>query len=179
MPEIRCSKCGHVLFIDAVACPYSGEVGCPQCKNIMEVIVTGSGSGTQVKTLCPNPRDDLSTVWHMLNEVERDYLEEAALAIGHKAYTAAELMSLKTLESLAQRFHRKVEGKEFEGTLFGIIDAITDDKEFEPYADAIDYLRRVRNRLTYPDRVSTKLDAESTYKMSLRLAKELATLIGE
>ena len=57
--------------------------------------------------------------------------------------------------------------------------AIAEDEDFEPYADVINYFRRVRQRLAYPDNVSTKLDAESTYRLSLRLTKELATLINE
>jgi len=178
MPTIRCSKCGKQIFIDTYACPYEGELACEHCGNLMEVYITSS-SGSRVKTKYPLPYDDLRGVWHLLNEVERDCLEEAALALGDKAYTGAEFMSLRNLESLCRRCYLKVKGEEFTGAWGQILDVLATDKDFEPYADVLNYFRRVRNRVGHPDKISSKLDAESSYKMSLRLTGELLTLLTE
>ena len=53
--------------------------------------------------------------------------------------------------------------------------AIAEEREFKPYSQAIEYFRGVRNKLGHPEKVSSKLDAESSYKMALRLIKELIT----
>lgn len=177
MPYIRCTGCGIQIDIDGYACPYSGEVICFKCKSVMEVDVSASGGGSIVKPKYPDPQQDLSGAWYQLNEVERDCLNEAAASLGNRAYTASEFMSLRNLESLCRRCYTRLKGTQFTGGWGAILDSFTGDKDFEPYSDVLDYFRRVRNRLAHPERVSSKLDAESSYKMSLRLTAELLSSI--
>lgn len=177
MPYIKCTGCGTQIDLDANACPYKGNVGCHNCHCVMEVDVSYDGSGSTVKLKYPDPKQDLSGSWFHLNEVERDCLNEAAVSLGDKAYTASEFMSLRNLESLCRRCYTRLKGKQFTGGWGAILDSFTGDKDFEPYSDVLDYFRRVRNRLAHPERVSSKLDAESSYKMSLRLTAELLSSV--
>lgn len=177
MPEIRCSRCGESIYIDPMGTPYTGDLACIHCKNVMEVSVSQSGS--KVTTKYPNPFEDLAEWWPLLTVAERTCLVEAAIALGDNAYTASEFMSLRNLESLCRRAYKKVKGEEYTGGWFEILDILADDKDFEPYADVLHYFRRVRNRIAHPDRLSTKLAAESSYKMSLRLTRELLAVLSK
>ena len=59
MPFILCTTCGKEISLDFSACPYSGEVACPQCNSVMEVVVSGGVDGSVVKSKYPDPQQDL------------------------------------------------------------------------------------------------------------------------
>ena len=64
-------------------------------------------------------------------------------------------------------------GKDYKGSWASIIEEMAEDPQFKSYTGALHYFREVRNRVGHPEGTSSKLDAESSYKMSIRLAKEL------
>jgi len=171
MPNIRCTKCGNAIYIDDTALPYKGEVACDNCKNVMKVDL--STSHNVVETNHPDPYDDFSNYWWEISELERHSITEAALSLGSGAYTASEFMSLRTLESVCRRYYKQVKKEDFKGSWASIIDEMADDPLFKSEAGALNYFREVRNRIGHPEGTSSKLDAESSYKMSVRLAKEL------
>jgi len=172
MAEIRCTKCGNKIYIDPFSLPYKGEVACDNCKNVMKVDL--STSYFVVETNHPDPYDDFSNYyWWKISELERHSITEAALSLGSGAYTASEFMSLRTLESVCRRYYKKVTGKDYKGSWASIIEEMAEDPQFKSYTGALHYFREVRNRVGHPEGTSSKLDAESSYKMSIRLAKEL------
>jgi hypothetical protein len=78
------------------------------------------------------------------------------------------------LESVCRRYYELVKGKPVESTWASILEDMAEDSQFKAQAGVLNYFRQVRNRIAHPETTSTKLDAESSYKMSVRLAKELA-----
>ena len=59
------------------------------------------------------------------------------------------------------------------GVLNYALEEMAEDPQFKSYTGALHYFREVSNRVGHPEGTSSKLDAESSYKMSIRLAKEL------
>lgn len=176
MPDIRCTRCGERIYIDAFVTPYRGELACPNCRNVMDVIVPSmaSAEATVVKTKYPNPLEDIgSKTWALLNEIERSSFLDAAICFGGEAYTPCEFMSLRALESVCRRCYEEQRPESERKPWAGILDDLAEDVEFKPYSQGINYFREVRNKLAHPEKTSSKLDADSSYKMALRLTKEL------
>jgi phage FluMu protein Com len=172
MAQIRCTKCGNVIEMDDESFPYKGELACEKCKNVMRVDL--SEKCFTIETNHPNPYEDFSpSHWYDISELERESITEAAFCLGVGAYTASEFMSLRNLESVCRRYYEKVTGKDYKGSWASIIEEMAEDPQFKSYTGALHYFREVRNRVGHPEGTSSKLDAESSYKMSIRLAKEL------
>ena len=165
MPNIRCVECGNEIYIDAFGTPYKAELACPYCHTKMEVYVTTS-QGTQVKRKYPK-YDELERIWDNLTIVERNSIKEASLSLGSGAYTASELMSLRTIESVLRRIYRVDE------TFGQLILRMENDDRLKDLKGILDYFKDVRNRVAHPDKTSSKLDAESTFQMTKRLILEL------
>jgi len=158
MPAIRCPYCGGDFWLDPKIA--GADVACPHCKGRMIVEKTGTGEFFVERTH-PNYYEDVEECEKLLTEVEKESIREAALCIGAGAYTAAEFMVCRALESIARRITGKDNFKEAIDALDGI----------EKYV--LDYFRHVRNKLAHPEKISTKEDAESTYYMGIRLMKEI------
>ena len=172
MAQIRCSKCGVAIYMDDESFPYKGELACENCKNVMRVDL--SDQCFTVETNHPDPFEDFGVdCWWEISELERHSITEAARSLGSGAYTASEFMSLRNLESVCRRYYEKVTGKDYKGSWASIIEEMAEDPQFKSYTGALHYFREVRNRIGHPEGTSSKLDAESSYKMSVRLAKEL------
>ncbi len=172
MAEIRCTKCGNGIYMDPNSLPYKGELACENCKNVMRVDL--SEGRFNVETNRPDPQEDFSqSHWFHISELEKQSITEAALCLGAGAYTASEFMSLRNLESVCRRYYKKVKGKDYKGSWASIIEEMAEDPQFKSYTGALHYFREVRNKIGHPEGMSSKLDAESSYKMSVRLAKEL------
>ena len=172
MAQIRCSKCGVAIYMDDNSFPYKGELACENCRNVMRVNL--SDEGFNVEANHPDPFEDFSFGhWNRISKLERASITEAAFSLGVGAYTASEFMSLRNLESVCRRYYEKVTGKDYKGSWASIIEEMAEDLQFKSYTGALHYFREVRNRVGHPEGTSSKLDAESSYKMSVRLAKEL------
>jgi len=162
MPEVRCVECGNKIYIDVFALPYQGVLACPECKFKMRVYV--SGSGTLVEPLYPEiPRE----IVDYLTYSEWKFLDESARCIGVQAYTASELSALKVLEAILRRIYSTDE------TLGKLIEHVENDTNLRHITGIVTYFKDVRNRVAHPDKVSEKLDAESTFSMTIRLMKEI------
>ena len=175
MPDIRCSKCGALIRIDSDACPYDGDVACNACKEILDVHIAGNTSGpTYVHSKYPfNPRNDLEWEWNYLIPLERTSLSEAASDIGNKAYTSAEFMALRVLESVCRRFYAKKVKKGLPSGWGKVIEELADTDPFKPYIGIMGYFKEVRNRLAHPQDMSDETASKSSYMMVIRLIKEL------
>jgi len=174
MPNIRCTRCGDEIYIDAFALPYEGEIACKNCHNIMDFRM-GINTGTNVKAKYPNPAETIGGgIWMKLQALEQQAFLEAALSLGSEAYTASEFMSLRSLESVSRRCYMKLAIKPQPSLdWFTILDILGSEPAFKPYSEGINYFRDVRNKIAHLDKISSKLEAESSYAMALRLTKEL------
>ncbi|MBI4181228.1 MAG: hypothetical protein HY528_04785 [Chloroflexi bacterium] len=175
MPNIRCVFCGQEILIDSLACPYSGEVACPNCHIEMQVYVTfNSQEATKVQRKYPfYPQADLKEEWQYLTKVETNSFNEAAWDVGNKTYTSAEFMAMRALESVCRRLYEKTTGKEASQGWGKVIDELADTGLFKPYVGIMGYFKDVRNRLAHPDGISSEHEAKSSYMMAVRLVKEL------
>ncbi len=166
MPYINCVDCGNQIMIDPFTMPFMGEVACPKCRVKLQVSVGAVGTGTNVSRKNPG-LDDLSRVWDNLAEVEQQSLREASLCIGAGAYTASESMSLRTLEALLRRVYHVDE-------MFGsLLTRMEKDERIKNLHGVFQYFKDVRNRVAHPEKLSSRLDAESTFQMVQRLILEV------
>lgn len=164
MPSIRCVECGTGIHIDPFATPYLGEVACAGCLTKLQVSVTMNGTTVARK----NPGfEDLKPVWDDLAEIEQRSLHEASLCIGAGAYTASEAMSLRTLEALLRRVYQVSE------TFGQLLARMEQDTRLREYHGVFHYFKDARNRVSHPEKLSSRLDAESTFQMAQRLILEV------
>ena len=177
MPNILCAGCGKEIYIDPFALPYQGEVRCPNCKCLMEVYVGKGGQGTIVRGIYPDFDEEFKRLMETgyFTQEEITFLEESSLCIRVGAYTAAELSALKALESVLRRLYKKDE------TLGKLLEDLEKDEKLvkRGIAGIVTYFKEVRNRTAHPDRVSSKLDAESTFTTVQRLLAEIVEVYGE
>jgi hypothetical protein len=178
MPEIsiRCIKCGDKISIDSNACPYEGDIACFSCKHVMEIYVAGvnESKATRVHSKYPfDPEKDIGWDWNHLTLLERSLLNEAAKDIGTGAFTSAEFMALRVLESVCRRFYIKKVKKELPFGWGKVLDELADTEPFRPYVGIIGYFKEVRNRLAHPDDMSDETASKSSYMMVVRLIKEM------
>lgn len=140
------------------------------------VIIAVNGADGEY-ALARNVLDD--TDWNQLNNIEQNCLEEAAICLRWKAFTAAEFMSLKALESLCSRYYKKITRTDYKGkNWFDILDVLRSDPEIKPCWYLLDFLRDGRNEVSRPDRTSTELEAESSYNSVLSLTTKLLKLVS-
>jgi hypothetical protein len=137
-----------------------------------------SVTGADGKYALPrNVLDD--TDWNQLNKIEKNCLEEAAICLRSKAYTGAQFMSLKALESLCRRYYKKTTKNDYTGkNWFDILDALRNDPDIKSCWDLLDYLRDGRNEVGRPDKTSTEFDAENSYRWCLRLTTKLLKVVS-
>lgn len=165
MPKIRCVECGEEIYIDGLSTPYLGEIACAGCLTKMQVSVA-MNAGTTVARKNPS-LDDLKLVWDDLAEIEQHSLNEASLCIGAGAYTASEAMSLRTLEALLRRVYQVNE-------MFGqLLVRMEQDIRLKEFHGVFHYFKDTRNRVSHPEKRSSRLDAESTFQMAQRLILEV------
>ncbi len=167
MPDIRCITCGERIYIDLISVPsYVGEVGCPNpnCSEKMHVSI--SDIGTHVERIYPS-FDELKGILDQLGPVEKQSIQEASLSFGVGAHTASEMMALRSLEGLLRMIYN------VEETLGNLLDRLENDPNLTELTGVFSYFRYVRNRVAHPDKISSKLEAESTFQMMKRLILEI------
>ncbi len=164
MPTIRCVECGKEIYIDAFSTPYIGEVACIGCLTKLQVSVSMNGTTVARK----NPSfEDLKPVWDDLVEIEQQSLREASLCIGAGAFTASEAMSLRTLEAPLRIVYQVNE-------MFGhLLARMEKDTRLKDLHGVFQYFKDARNRVSHPEKLSSRLDAESTFQMVQRLILEV------
>jgi phage FluMu protein Com len=172
MPNIRCVKCGQEILIDTFSTPYEAEVACPNCETAMQVYVGSLGQGAMVKRKYPS-FEELKEIWGRLSEIEKTSILEASLSLGSGAYTASELMSLRTLEGILRRIY------EVNETLGKLIEKMEKDDRLSDLKGILSYFKDVRNRVAHPEKLSSELDAASTFQMTKRLLIEIIKRGGQ
>jgi len=172
MPNIRCVKCGEEIIIDAYSCPYEGEVACPKCLTPLQVYMGLLGKGTIVKRKYPS-FEELEEISETLSKIEKNSIQEASLSLGSGAYTGSELMALRTLESILRRTY------EVDDTLGKLIERMESDNRLSDLKGILSYFKDVRNRIAHPEKLSSKLEAESTFQMTKRLLIEIVKKAGQ
>ncbi|GCC11017.1 hypothetical protein IPdc08_01062 [archaeon] len=170
MPEIRCVNCGMRIYIDAMDTLYEGEVGYPNCGTKVQVYVSQTGS--RVERKYPS-YTELKEIWEILSEVEKKSISEASFSLGAGAYTASEMMSLRCLESILRRIYGTNE------MLGKLIERMEKDNKLSDLKGILSYFKDVRNRVAHPDKISSKLEAESTVQMTKRLLIEIVKRLYE
>jgi hypothetical protein len=150
--------------MDPFATPYIGELACTGCRTKLQVSVSLAGTTVARK----NPSiDDLKAVWDQLADIEQNSLNEASLCIGAGAFTAGEAMSLRTLEALLRRVYQTNE-------MFGqLLTLMEHDPRLKEFHGIFHYFKDARNRVSHPEKLSSRLDAESTFQMTQRLILEV------
>lgn len=171
MPEIRCVECGKGILIDAFSTPYDAELSCSECGTKMQVYIGVGGQGSIVKRKYPS-FEELREIWEMLSDVEKKSIYEASLSLGVGANTASEMMSLRCLESILRRIYRTSE------MLGKLIERMENDNRLSDLKGILSYFKDVRNRVAHPEKISSKLEAESTFQMTKRLLIEIVNRLG-
>jgi ribosomal protein L37E len=163
MVDIKCQKCGHLWYHDfSIA---SSIEACPMCgtpHRITRSIDQALIYAWKVEPVYPS-LDELSPVWDSLTPIEKNRLREAALCFGVEAYTMCESACFDALTSLLRRVYG---GR---GELGFYVDKMESDPDLKDEAGFIASFRFIRNRVDHPDRISTRLEAESTFSTTKRL----------
>ena len=81
-------------------------------------------------------------------------------------------MSLRVLESILRRIYNVDE------PLGRLIERAEQDPRLRSFAFILDYFRETRNRVAHPEKISSRLDAESTFSMTKRLILEILRVIS-
>jgi len=170
MVAIRCVECGQEIRIDPWSTPYDGELSCPNCGTKMQVFATVR-EGTFVRRKYPS-FNELKVVWERLSEIEKKSIYEASISLGVGAYTASEMMSLRCLESILRRIYGTNE------MLGKLIERMERDNRLADLKGILTYFKNVRNRVAHPEKISSKLEAESTFQMTKRLLIEIVNRLG-
>ena len=165
MPYIICIYCGSSIDIDDDVIPYMAQLACPECMCTMRVNINPKGEETTL-----NPAilvyDDLSKkrkIWSKLSKMEKKSIKEASYAFGIEAFTASELMSLRTIESVLRRIYKVDE------TFGKLIRRMEKDERLSDLQGIVSYFKDERNKVAHPDRLSSELEAKSTFEMTKRL----------
>ena len=157
MVAIRCVECGQEIRIDPWSTPYDGELSCPNCGTKMQVFATVR-EGTFVRRKYPS-FNELKVVWERLSEIEKKSIYEASVSLGVGAYTASEMMSLRCLESILRRIYGTNEIRK-------LIERMERDDRLADLKGILTYFKDVRDRVAHPEKISSKLEAESTFQMT-------------
>ena len=165
MPEVRCVGCGVGIDIDPDSLPYIGELTCHDCGVGMNVKISEK-DGALVERRMPSLKD-INSIRRKLSVNEFLSLYEACLSLGANAYTASEIMSLRTLEALLRRVYQTNE------TFGKLLQRLQNDKDLSELEGILAYFKKERDKVAHPDKLSGKLDAESTLSMTIRLIKEI------
>ena len=151
--------------------PYNAELSCPECKAKMQVYVGSIGQESIVKRKYPS-FEELNEIWEMLSDVEKKSIYEASLSLGVGAYTASEMMSLRCLEGILRRIYGTSE------MLGRLIERMENDNRLSDLKGILTYFKDVRNRVAHPEKISSELEAESTFQMTKRLLIEIVNRLG-
>ena len=162
MVAIRCVECGQEIRIDPWSTPYDGELSCPNCGTKMQVFATVR-EGTFVRRKYPS-FNELKVVWERLSEIEKKSIYEASVSLGVGAYTA--------IESILRRIYGTNE------MLGKLIERMERDNRLADLKGILTYFKDVRNRVAHPEKISSKLEAESTFQMTKRLLIEIVNRLG-
>ncbi len=76
-------------------------------------------------------------------------------------------MALRTLEGLLRRIYKTNK------TLGPLIGKMEHDAKLKDLSGIFTYFKDVRNRIAHPEKISIKLEAESTFQMTKRLIGEV------
>jgi len=174
MVYIVCCGCAEQIEFDDELIPLDTEVTCPVCETVMTVELWGEDETNMVTNKVKKKeasinelKSDLRGVWSKLTLLEKKSLEEATIVFQSKAFTASEIMTLRTLESVLRRTYGTTE------TLGRLLKKMEDDPQFNDLHGIIKYFTDIRNSVAHPDRISTKLEADSTLTTAKRLLREL------
>jgi len=113
--------------------------------------------------------------WNMLQPLEQQGLNEATICLLSNAFTSAEFIALRTVESVLRRWYKKKTGKTIRNVKWGnILDKL--DKEFpEPDRPAeissLYHLKRRRNDIAHPDVISSEENATVTFINVINVCK--------
>ena len=170
MVFIVCCGCADQIEFDDELIPLDTEVTCPECETVMDVGLYGKGETNVVSVKRVSIRElksDMKGVWTKLTLLEKKSLEEALIAFHCNVYTASELMTLRTLESILRRIFNTKD------TLGRLLQKLKDDPQFNDLHGVIKYFTDIRNSVAHPERVSKRIEAESTFATAKRLLIEL------
>jgi len=149
----NCPDCGENLSLDMDS---AGITSCSNCGAQLELGDDAAANKTVRRVKSFGPRDYTDELLEKLNDLERNSLEESAIASGQGAYIASEFMSLRALESVSRRITN-------EGTWDNAIDRI--EEQHGELSGYIGMLRDRRNEVAHPDAVeSSEHLAERTFE---------------
>ncbi len=105
--------------------------------------------------------------WNVLNDLEKQGLNEAATSLLGNNFTASEFMSLRTVESVLRRWYERKTSNAIGNVTWGkVLNKL--EKEFPERKrpteiSALFHLRRRRNAIAHPDVISNETDANVTF----------------
>lgn len=134
----------------------------------MYVDIDNRGVIKEVRNIFPTI-DELDKVWNKLDIIEKQSIHEAQISFGIGAHTASEIMALRTLEGVLRRVY---DTKEMFGAL---LKRMEKDPDLKDLKEIFSYFKNVRNKITHPEKLSSQLEAESTFSMMKRLILEVFT----
>jgi uncharacterized Zn finger protein (UPF0148 family) len=149
-----CPDCGENLSLPPTSV---GRTSCPKCGAQLEVRddMSGNKMVRRVKSFGPE-MDYTDELLDKLTKLEKNSLEESAIAAGQGAYIASEFMALRALEAVS----RRITDEERWNSAINQI-----ENDFGDLSGYIDMLRDRRNEVAHPDaEESTEDQAQRTFE---------------
>jgi hypothetical protein len=159
MPTIKCWKCGGEWIHDAFVT--SSIEACPNC-GTPHKITEITPMNWRVEPAFPS-LDELLPVWKHLTDLEKSRLIEASRCFGVEAYTMCESACFDALVSILRRIYG---GRE---ELGHYVKKMEQDPDLKEEAGFISSFKVIRDKVDHPVRISSRVDAESTFSTTKRL----------
>lgn len=128
-----------------------------------------------IEKLRDGPSGILSTEANKkLNESERRGLREACYSLLAENYTSLELISLRTVSSILQRWYEKKTGGKINGSWTTILEKLANEYPDKKPRELslLEYLIDRKKELMNTSRISTKSDAETTLSNVFNIAEK-------
>jgi hypothetical protein len=149
-------------------------------KELGEMIAITPEADLPADKLSEGPEAFLTIQLEGRYESEHKDMEEACRNLLCGTYTSAEMMSLRTIESLLRKWYKSEKGEDPEDMdwhdVFGALKASEDVDEFQGM-DYLDLLRERRNKVAHPDVHSVRREAELTLQRTFDIIEKVINII--
>jgi hypothetical protein len=163
---VSCPECNLPVKVYCPSFPFEGITTCRNCGTKFYLKTNGVGS-PRMELMFPSIKE-LESIWGLLTSLEQSRLEEASKCFGVKAYTMCESACFDALVSILRRIYG---GRE---ELGHYIPKMERDPDLREEAGFISSFKTIRDKVDHPVRVSTQLDAKSTFETTKRLIRVMA-----
>lgn len=149
-------------------------------REIGDMVAVTSEADLPTSKLSQGPEAFLTIQLEGRYDSEYKDMQEACKNLLCGTYTSAEIMSLRTIESLLRKWYKNEKGEDPEDMdwhdVFGALEASEDVEEFQGM-DYLDLLRERRNKVAHPDVHSVRREAELTLQRTFDIIEKIINII--